>query len=96
MKIVFHEYAVNELNDAIDYYNLEVPGLGSVFKEEIRKSINRIKEYPESWPIMVKSIHKYLLHKFPYKVLYSIETDHIYIIAIAHQHRKPNYWIERK
>ena len=26
---------------------------------------------------------------------YSLEKDHLYIIAIAHQHRKPNYWIDR-
>jgi|GEM_PF-225276 len=33
--------------------------------------------------------------KFSYSLLYSIEEDHIFIIAVAHQHRKPGYWIDR-
>ncbi len=37
---------------------------------------------------------KVIFNEFPYKILYSIEKDHIYIIAVAHQHRKPNYWID--
>ncbi len=27
---------------------------------------------------------------------YEIEEDHIFIIAVAHQHRKPDYWIKRQ
>lgn len=36
-----------------------------------------------------------ILSRFPYKLLYAIEPDHIYIIAVAHLHRAPDYWIER-
>jgi len=95
MQIIFNELARDELNDAVDFYNLELSGLGNNFKEEIKKSINRILDYPTAWPTVTQYIRKYILHKFPYKILYSLEKDHIYIIAIAHQHRKPNYWIDR-
>jgi len=37
----------------------------------------------------------YEIEKFPYKLLYSVESNHIFIIAVAHQHRRPDYWIER-
>jgi len=95
MQIIFNELAKDELNEAVDFYNFELPGSGNSFKEEIKKSINRILEYPTAWPTITQDIRKYILHKFPYKILYSIEKDHIYIIAIAHQHRKPNFWIDR-
>jgi len=95
MTIIFNELALNEFIDAIDFYDLELPGLGNVFKNEIEKSVRRIYEYPTAWPNLTKDIRKYVLHKFPYKILYSIEQDYIYIIAISHQHRKPNYWIDR-
>jgi hypothetical protein len=36
-----------------------------------------------------------ILSRFPYKLLYSVETDCIYIIAVAHLHRAPDYWVER-
>lgn len=95
MNIVFNELARDELNDTINFYNLELSGLGQKFKEEIKKALKRIVENPTAWPSVTQEIKKYVLHKFPYKILYSIEKDHIYIIAIAHQHRKPTYWINR-
>ena len=33
--------------------------------------------------------------KFPYAIIYSIEPDHIRIIAVAHNKRKPGYWLIR-
>ena len=95
MRIIFNELARDELNDAVDFYNLELSELGNNFKEEMKKSINRIINYPTAWPTITQNIRKYILHNFPYKILYSIEKDHIYMVAIAHQHRKPNYWIDR-
>lgn len=95
MDVIFNTYSINELNDSIDFYELELKGLGERFKEEIKKSIKRIVRNPKAWSIEKGEIRRYILHKFPYKILYSIEKDHIFIIAIAHLHRKPNYWIER-
>lgn len=40
-------------------------------------------------------IRRLILSRFPYKLLYSVEADHIYVIAVAHQHREPNYWTDR-
>jgi hypothetical protein len=95
MKIVFSELAIFELKDAADYYEMELIGLGNQFKKEVKKGILRIKDYPNAWPIEKGDIRRYILHKFPYKILYSIESDHILIVALAHQHQKPNYWVDR-
>jgi hypothetical protein len=38
---------------------------------------------------------RYLLHKFPYSLIYTIEHDHIHIFAVAHNKRKPGYWRKR-
>ncbi|WP_456405410.1 type II toxin-antitoxin system RelE/ParE family toxin [Thiolapillus sp.] len=95
-KILFSELAVKELEDAIAFYELEFQGLGLRFKEEIRKTAIRIAKYPKAWSIERRDIRKCRLHKFPYKLLYSVEADHIFIIAVAHQHRKPDYWIENE
>jgi len=94
MRVIFSKYAKQELDDSVFYYELEYPGLGERFKEEVKRSVLRIIEYPEAWSIERGDVRKALLHKFPYKLLYSIEKDHIFIIAIAHQHRRPDYWVE--
>lgn len=94
-RILFTRYAKQELEDAVRYYELEYSGLGKRFKEEVEKAALRIAEYPEAWSVDRGDVRKCLLHKFPYKLLYSIEEDHILVIALAHQHRKPDYWVAR-
>ena len=95
MKIVFDQLAQLELDDASEYYEFEAPGLDARFREEIKRGIRRIREYPDAWTKEKNDVRRYPLHKFPYKILYSIEENYIYIIAIAHYHRRPDYWIDR-
>jgi hypothetical protein len=42
MKIIFLEIAQIELDDAIEYYNYEVPGLGDAFLTEVLNALDRI------------------------------------------------------
>ena len=95
MRVIFTRIARRELEDAVRYYELEYSGLGHRFKEEVRNAALRIAEYPQAWSIERGDVRKCLLHKFPYKLMYSVEEDHVLIIAVAHQHRKPDYWVGR-
>lgn len=54
-----------ELQDAIAFYELELPGLGKQFKEEVRKSISRLVTYPQAWSVERGEVRKCLLHRFP-------------------------------
>jgi len=94
MRVLFTRIATQELEDAVRFYELENLGLGYRFKE-VRKAALRVAEYPKAWSIERGEVWKCLLHKFPYKLMYSVEEDHILVIAVAHQHRKPDYWVGR-
>lgn len=95
MGVIFTRIATQELEDAVRFYELEYAGLGRRFKEEVRKAALRVAEYPQAWSVERGEVRKCLLHKFPYKLLYSVEADHVLVIAVAHQHRKPDYWVDR-
>lgn len=95
MKIVFSKLALEELDDATYFYEMDSSGLGNRFRNEIRKAANRIVAYPKAWSVERGDVRKCLLHRFPYKLLYSVEHDHVFRIAVAHQHRRPNYWVEK-
>ena len=73
MHVIFTRYAKQELDGAVRFYELEYSGLGKRFKEEIKKAALRIAEYPQAWSVERSNIRKCLLHKFPFKLLYSIE-----------------------
>lgn len=36
-----------------------------------------------------------VLPRFPYSVVYEVHADHIVIVAVAHQRRRPGYWRDR-
>ncbi|CAB1076715.1 hypothetical protein D1AOALGA4SA_4510 [Olavius algarvensis Delta 1 endosymbiont] len=44
MDVIFDKLAQLELDDASECYELEVPGLGARFREEVKKGIGRICE----------------------------------------------------
>lgn len=77
MRVIFSRIARQELEDASHYYELEYSGLGRRFKEEVRRATLRIAEYPKAWSVERGEVRKCLLHKFPYKLMYSVEEDQI-------------------
>ena len=95
MRVRFLELAHRELSDAVLFYDLEFSGLGDEFKNEVKAAVARISRHPAAWPTELGEIRKCLLHRFPYKILYSVESDYILVVAVAHQHRMPEYWAER-
>ncbi len=40
-------------------------------------------------------IRRLVLRRFPYKLLYTVQADHVFVVAVAHQHRNPGYWTDR-
>ena len=48
MKSIFSELAKHELDDATNYYKMEFEGRGIRFREDVKKAIMRILEYPEA------------------------------------------------
>jgi hypothetical protein len=91
----FHPEAETEFNEAITYFEERQPGLGFDFSVEVNSAIRAILDYPAAWPFVQGSVRRCLTHRFPYGVLYSIEPDGIYILAVMHLHRDPDYWKHR-
>jgi len=95
-EIEFHYDADKEVKAAAAYYEERLIGLGSDFLDEIEQGLRRIQQFPLLWPVYEGEYRRYLLKRFPYGLIYRIETEKIFIIAIAHLHRKPGYWKDRE
>ena len=87
--------AEQEMLDAAHYYEQQATGLGIDFLNKIEFAIHDISEDPERWPVVRTSIHRRLIPRFPYGLLYRIDPDEILILATMHLHRHPDYWIDR-
>ena len=95
MKINFLEIAQIELDEAVEYYNYEIPGLGDAFLTEVLNALDRIGEFPEAWHPCSKRARRCQTHRFPYGIIYQIRGQEILVVAIANLHRKPDYWKDR-
>jgi mRNA-degrading endonuclease RelE of RelBE toxin-antitoxin system len=95
MKVEILEIARLEFESAKEFYEIEQAGLGKRFETEIKKSLLSIKKNPQTWSVERQEIRRYFVHKFPYKILYSVQKDTIIVLAFAHLHREPEYWVDR-
>lgn len=91
----YHPEAKTEFFRAIDYYEECEEGLGYDFSIEVFSAIQNILDYPLAWPIMEEDVRRHQANRFPYGILYSIESDKIFILAIMHLHQDPDYWKHR-
>ncbi|MGN8160720.1 type II toxin-antitoxin system RelE/ParE family toxin [Salinisphaera sp. SWV1] len=92
MDIRFYEAAEAELDEAIAYYEHQLPGLGARYRLAIQAALQRIAKFPEAYPPFSRRTRRCLVNGFPYGVIYRIEESTISVVAIAHLHRRPSYW----
>lgn len=91
----YHPHAQRELDDAADYYDIIDLELGDDFLGEIDGCISRILMFPLAWPILHGSVRQCRTHRFPYSLVYDLEEEQVFILAVMHQSREPNYWVDR-
>jgi toxin ParE2 len=84
-----------ELDEAVEYYNAQVSGLGTEFAREVRDGLTRIAEFPRNWQQLRHHIRRYRLRRFPYGLVYAEFESEIVVVAVMHLHRKPEYWRKR-
>jgi plasmid stabilization system protein ParE len=93
--VEFHPDAQNEFISAAQFYEDETIGLGLDFILTVQRTYERLLEFPASGAPFGRHLRRMLIPKFPYALLYRIEPDRIYIVAVMHLHRRPGYWRSR-
>lgn len=92
----FHPKARAEFLDAIVYYEERSAGLGVDFALEVLRAIVRIGEYPSAWPVVSDDIRRCQMKRFPYGIVYNLELNRLFILAVTHLRRDPDCWTARK
>ncbi|MDI6400573.1 type II toxin-antitoxin system RelE/ParE family toxin [Balneolaceae bacterium ANBcel3] len=95
MTIKFHSEARKEFIEAAEYYEEQVVGLGSDFIDQVEKVLDVIEQQPASGTKITKTERRFLVSRFAYGIIYSVEEDQITIFAVMNLRRKPGYWKSR-
>ncbi len=95
MNIRFSKLAQHEVDDAVDWYNSQSKDLGVQFLDDLDRTVRRIATFPFSCVEIEPDLRRCLFTRFPYGIIYGVDSDAIFVVAVAHLHRKPKYWIDR-
>jgi len=92
---IFDPDARAEFLAAVEYYEECQPGLGRRFRNNVEAAVNKIVETPFRYRVLHSPFRRCLVGSFPYAVIFSIEPEHILIVAVSHTKRRPGYWRKR-
>lgn len=93
----FHRAARSELREAAHWYESRGAGLGAEFVSEVGACLARVAERPDVFPEILRApgVHRALLRRFPYAVVFLVHGEIVTVLAVAHGRRRPLYWKSR-
>ena len=95
MKLEFLPEAREELFEAAVYYESKETGLGIRFRDELAHVLEHVVSDPYLWRERTGGYRRVNCPVFPYYIAYFIRDDSIIVAAVAHGHRRPEYWKKR-
>jgi toxin ParE2 len=84
--------AEEEMTEAARFYEQARAGFGDIFLDDIQHAIDAVRERPKLGERIAYGFRRTLARRFPFTVVYAIESDEIVVVAVAHQSRSPDYW----
>jgi plasmid stabilization system protein ParE len=99
-RVQFEDEADAEYRLAGRWYEERREHLGLEFFDAVDEAIGRILDLPRSGTPLPRipadlPVRTMAVTRFPYQVIYLEVNDHIRILAVAHDRRKPGYWTTR-
>ena len=93
--IVFRPEARADALGAFAFYEKRRPGLGVEFRNHMDFAISRILENPERYPLIYRGLHRRLVERFPYAILYGVYPEAVVVVAVMHGRQDPDVWKRR-
>ena len=97
MRLVLHPKVQSDVFRIMEYYEeVSTPELADEFYRELRRSIVKATEEPESYAIRERDIRRVNLPRFPYHFLFRIVGDSVRVLVVRHHKRHPSLGGERQ
>jgi toxin ParE1/3/4 len=91
----FHPEAREDFRDAIRWYRTQSTIASVEFRKTVSGAIRDVARSPQLWPKYLHGTRRFVIHRFPFSVVYLDDPEILTIIALAHSKRKPGYWKHR-
>lgn len=89
MKLLIRKEAEQDIESAHFWYQQQSALAARQFIDAINHALQRIVEFPRSFPLVGNHTRRALLARFPYAIYFCESRGRIEIHAVFHQRRKP-------
>ena len=95
-----HPGADAEVKEAAAFLNEKTPGAGNDFIVAVGIAMRNARRAPRIGQLVTATrtkaeIRRMRVRPNDYQVVYLVYDDHILVAAVAHNKRKPSYWLDR-
>ncbi len=95
-KIRLSQEAKRDVREAKEWYAEQKPDLDLEFRDELDRTLDRIRAFPESYAAVYKDVRRASLRRFPYAVFYHRRKSDWFVIAVVRHARHPRHWQRRR
>ena len=92
---ILHPEAEAEVDAAALVYESQQNGLSTSFVAAVERAVTFLRTYPEAGAPIEHPFRRVLVRRFPYAVIYRIDPDGAFILAVAHASCRSGYWRHR-
>ena len=93
--VVYQRLAASELIRSAQFYELRNPTFGEAFLSSIEVTVGKIQRNPTLGKLGPLGTRSWKTARFPFRIVYLEQPDRLWIVAVAHLSRRPDYWIRR-
>ncbi|MEJ7764828.1 MAG: type II toxin-antitoxin system RelE/ParE family toxin [Acidimicrobiales bacterium] len=96
----FLDEASAELEAASQWYEKRRLGLGTSLLDAVDDTIEAVAAWPGAGALVQEvgadlEVRRARIRRFPYHLAYLVPDEVVYVLAVAHDRRRPAYWRTR-
>jgi plasmid stabilization system protein ParE len=96
LHLELHAEADRELSEAAAYLEAERSGYGERFLTLFREKCDLLCAFPQMGHRAGAAVRTLSIGVFRYNIIYEQRGDILFVLALAHQCRRPAYWAARR
>jgi plasmid stabilization system protein ParE len=94
-RLAVSDLAEGDLAEAIGWYQHIRPGLEADLTLCVEQALDRIREHPEAFPVVMPGVRRAVVRRFPYSIVYRVRQGRVEVEAIFHARQDPIRWQRR-
>lgn len=94
--LVIHEEAFREVDQAERFIEARRTDYGILFRNEVGAALERIRQRPNGFPKRRGEFRYGIVTKFPYRIVFRVKGNEVFVAAVYHGKRREFGWAKRK